>query len=79
MYSWQKINLEQDPWWLEYRLNIDNMQGHVWRSSSGLWRAVLYTPDGTRQVLAVEQNTEAAAKEAVEAAILRQQLPPAEV
>ena len=32
-----------------------------------------------RQVLAVEQNTEAAAKEAVEAAILRQQLPPAEV
>lgn len=55
------------------------MQGRVWRSSSGLWRAVLYTPDGTRQVLAVEQNTEAAAKEAVEAAILRQQLPPAEV
>ena len=38
MYSWQKINLEQDPWWLEYRLNIDNMQGRVWRSSSGLWR-----------------------------------------
>ena len=36
MYSWQKINLEQDPWWLEYRLNIDNMQGRVWRSSSGL-------------------------------------------
>ena len=77
MYEWKKVYLENHPAWEEWHLRVEDLMGKVWCSSSGLWRAVLVV-DGMREVLPVYENTEAEAKDAAEAAILRHQLPPCE-